>query len=186
LLKTFMTRFGRLAVRFIAVCGGLTAILVLVILGFESTGPFHAAVWHMRHGSTVSFDGHRFHLPFLWYPDANNHPGQFGLQRAQFGSIAFDHITLATVPRGLDNQAATGQIAAMTAHLNSGELTPSSRWTTEQLSGRALVFRCTMQTTDGAQETLICQAVDSNLRILALTMGRAAHTGALNIIETSE
>jgi hypothetical protein len=186
LLKKFITKFGRLALLFIAVCGGLTAMLVLVILGFESTGPIHAALWHMRHGSTVSFDGHRFHLPLLWYPDPGNHPGQLDLQHAQFGSVAFDHITLATVPRQLDSQAAADDIAAMTAHLNDHELTPSSRWTIEKLNARTLVFQCTMQTTDGTEETLICQAVDSNLRILALTMGRAAHTGALNIIETSE
>jgi hypothetical protein len=186
LLKKPSTKLGRLTLRFFAICGGLTAILVLAILAFEAADPIHAAFWHMRHGSTVSFDGRIFHLPLLWYPDPDSHPGQFGIQRAQFGSTAFSHITLATEPRQMDDQAAINDIAVMTSHLNKQELDPSSRWTTEALRGRTLAFHCTMQTSNGAEETLICQAAGSNLRVLAITMGRSAHTQALDIIETSE
>ena len=183
--KKLATKFKRLTLLFVAICGGIIVILLLVITA-EASGPIHAAIWHMRHGNTVSFDGHRFHLPLLWYPDPDSHPGQFGIQRAQFGSMAFSHITLATEPRQLDDHAAINDIAVMTAHLNKHELDPSSRWTTEALQGRSLAFHCTMQTSNGAEETLICQAAGSNLRVLAITMGRSAHTQALDVIETCE
>lgn len=177
---------GRLILLVLEIWGGLTALAIIALLLFESTALINAALWHMRHGNTVSFDGHVFHLPRSWYPDPDSHPGQFGLQHAQFGSVDISHITLATRPQTLNGQAAVDLIAAMTAHLNQHELVPLNRWTNETLRSRTLTFHCAMQSTQGFEETLICQAADSNLTILEITGGSSARAEALNILETSE
>jgi len=186
LLKKISTRLGRFTLLFIAICGGLTATLALALLAYESVDPIESALWHMRHGSTVSFDGHLFHLPLSWYPELATTPGQLNLRHARFGGITVDSVTFAMRPRSLNEQAATDKIAAETANLNRHEPSSSVRWTPETLRSRQLTFHCTMSSTAGAEETLICQADDSNLTVFALTTGPSARTGALNIIETSQ
>jgi hypothetical protein len=186
LLKRPSSKLGRLTLLSIAICGGLAAILALAILADESIDPARSAIWHMRHGSTVSFDGHLFHLPLSWYPEPVTTPGQLNLRHAQFGGMTIDSVDLAMRPRSLNDQAATDTIRAETANLNQHEPASSASWAAETLRGRKLTFHCTMSTTAGAAETLICQAADSNLIVFALTAGRSQRTDALNIIETSE
>lgn len=185
-MPTQTTKLGRIAIRYFAVGGALIAAAILAILAYESVDPLASAIWHARHGSTVSFDGHLFHLPLSWYPDPDGHPGQLTFRHAEFGGITIDSVTLAMRPRSLNEQAAANSIATETANLNKGEPASSDRWTPETLRGRNLTFRCTMSTTAGAAETLICQAVDSNLTVFSLTSGRSARADILNIIETSE
>lgn len=185
-LPTQNLKLGRIALRYFAIAGVLIAAAVLALLAYESVDPLAAAIWHARHGNTVSFDGHRFHLPLSWYPDPDSHPGQLTLRHASFGGITIDSVTLAMRPHTLNEQAATSSIAAETANLNKTEPASSDRWTPETLRARSLTFHCTMSSTAGAAETLICQAANSNLTVFALTAGRSAHTDVLNIIETSE
>ena len=176
---------GRLILLVLEIWGGLTALAIIVLVVFESLVPIHAALWHMRHGSTVSFDGHLFHLPLSWYPDPVTTPGELSLRHAQFGGISVSSITLAIRPQALNDQAANDKVAAMTGSLNQHEAT-SDTWTPETLGGRKLTFHCTMSTIAGVEESLICQAADSNLTAIVLAVGSAARTQALDILETSE
>jgi hypothetical protein len=176
---------GRLILLILEIWGGLTALAIIGLLLFESTALFSATLWHMRHGNTVSFDGHLFHLPLAWYPDPVTTPGELSLHHAQFGGVSISNIALAIYPKTLDDQAATDRIAAMTGNLNKSQ-SSSDTWTAETLRGRKLTFHCTVSTIAGVEESLTCQAADSNLTVIALAVGQTARTQALDILETSE
>jgi hypothetical protein len=164
---------------------GLMAISLVAAAVISSLPLVHAAAWHVRHGSTVAYDGHLFYLPLYWYPDPDSRPGQLGLQHAQFGAIDINHITLGTEPQKLDAQTAQDKITALAVNLNKRHPEPADHWTTETLQGRKLTFHCMMSSTQGFGETLVCLAADSNLRLVILSTGRA-RTDALNVLETSE
>jgi hypothetical protein len=176
---------GRLILLLLEIWGGLTALAIIALLLFESMALINATLWHMRHGNTVSFDGHLFHLPLSWYPGPVTTPGELNLHHAQFGGVSISNIALAIYPKTLSNQAATDRIAVMTGSLNKSQPN-SDRWIAETLRGRKLTFHCTVSTVAGVEESLTCQAADSNLTVIALAVGRTARTQALDILETSE
>jgi hypothetical protein len=183
-LKQISSNLRRLILLFLAIGGGLAIILVLLI-GFDPIPRIHAALWHLRHGNAVSYDGHTFHLPPSWYPDPHSNPGQLALQHAEFASLDLDRITLATKPPALDDRGTLDEIDKLTANLNKSTPGPSPQWTTESLRGRTLIFHCAASTGD-TQQTLICQATSSDLRILVMTDDGSARTQALSILETSQ
>lgn len=185
MLKKTFKKHSRLILLLLEIWGVLTALAIIALLVFESLAPLHAAIWHVRHGSTVSFDGHLFHLPLSWYPDPVTTPGELSLHHAQFGGVSVSNIALAIYPKTLNDQAATDRIAVMTGSLNKSQ-SNSDRWTVETLRGRKLTFHCTVSTIEGVEESLTCQAADSNLTVIALAVGRTARTETLNILETSE
>lgn len=179
------SKLGRLALLLIEIWGSLTALAIIALLVFESLAPINAFLWHMRHGNTVSFDGHVFHLPRSWYPEPAAVPGELFLRRAQFGGASVSSIALAIYPKTLDDQAASDRIAAMTGSLNKIQ-SSSNTWTAETLRGRKLTFHCTVSTLAGVEESLTCQAADSNLTLIAIAVGPTARSQTLDIIETSE
>lgn len=176
---------GRLILLILEVWGGLTALAIIALLLFESMALINATLWHMRHGNTITFDGHLFHLPRSWYPEPATAPGELFLRRAQFGGVSVSSIALAIYPKTLDDQAASDRIAAMTDSLNKIQ-SNSDMWTAETLRGRELTFHCTVSTLAGVEESLTCQAANSNLTVIAIAVGRTARAEALNILETSE
>ncbi len=100
-----LKKLGRLTLLFMAITGQLEIVLLIAIFAEKSDITFtygvrltlsRATAWHLRHGNTITFDGHTFHLPHSWYPNPDSRPGELDLQHATFGSLDFDTIHLAT------------------------------------------------------------------------------------------
>lgn len=185
--KKLLTKLGRIALLFMAISGQIWIALVI----FEASMTFdsnvlpsiRATIWHVRNGSTVIFDGHRFHLPAFWYPSPNEQIGGLDLQYAPLGSPALEGIHLKSLPRKVDDRTLQEQFKKNVDHLNEHSAVPHE-WTLETLQGRTLTFRCIANET-GIVHTLVCEGFDSNLAF-AVTAGPKAHRDALNILETSE
>lgn len=152
------------------------------IFTYEIKPAFRAAAWHMRHGDTVNYDGHRFHLPARWYPETNSRTGSLDLLYAPLGSLSLDGIHLKPGQR-LNGESLQQQFAKNANRLNERSSVPDE-WRLETLEGRKLTFYC-MATDQNSQHLLVCQAADSDLRFVVDT-GPKSHAAALNILETSE
>lgn len=184
MLKKPSTSLGRILFLLAIAYGGFTAIALIALLGMKAEEPLHAIAWHARHGNTVTYDGHLFHLPALWYPQPGSRPAELTLVRARFSSLGLNHIDLRMAPVRMDRTAATDSMARMADQFNRLSNSPDD-WKAETLHGRSLEFHCIMSSTQGIAETLECQAADSNLAMSIMAFG-SARTEALNILETSE
>lgn len=185
LLKKPHSKLGGLTLLLIEIWGSLAALAIIVLLVVESLGPINAFLWHMRHGNTITFDGHTFHLPRSWYPEPAASPDELFLHRAQFGGASASSVALAIYPKTLDDQAASDRITAMTGSLNKIQ-SDSNMWIAETLRGRKLTFHCAVSTLAGVEESLTCQGANSNLTVIAIAIGHTARTQTLDILETSE
>lgn len=104
LSKRRSTRLGRLAILFMAIMGQINVVFLGALLITESTTDFQlrilpamrATAWHMRNGNTVTYDGHRFHLPASWYPEPDNRRGALDLRYVSLGTLSLDRIHLET------------------------------------------------------------------------------------------
>jgi len=174
--------------------GQIDMILIFAVLPIDPATKFELTILpsiratncHMRNGSTVTYDGHTFHLPPHWYPDPNSRPNELDLIHTTFGAIDFNTVHLSTTPRKLDDDALQEQFAKMVDMRNERSNVPHE-WAPETLEGRKLRFHCMANNFEGgALQTLICQAVDSNLQVGVILGSRHTRTDALNILETSE
>ncbi len=85
----------------------------------------------------------------------------------------------------MDERAAQKAISDDAALFNQHSQS-EDEWSLEDLRGRKLSFHCTMSSIEGMLETVVCQAVDSNLALVIHAAGPRARAEALNILETSE
>lgn len=195
LLKKLSTKLGRLALLFMAIMGQIDMILMAATVAerssftftYEAKPALRAVAWHIRHGDTVTYDGHAFHLPAYWYPEPNRQVGGIDLHFAPFGSLSLDSVHLATGQKR-DGQTLHAEFAKTADHLNERSTIPN-QWRVETLQGRNLTFQCLASDSPMLPpmmlHTLTCQASDSNLRVTLFTSTKS-HTAALNILETSE
>ena len=191
-LKKLLSKLGRLALLFMAISGQIEMILWIAtfserskfIYTYEVSPALNATAWHLRHGNTVAFDGHIFHLPSSWYPDPDSHPGELDFRHTALGSIDLDTVHLTTTALKLDDQSLQDYYAKATAHFNGRSAIPDE-WKQETLTGRRLTFHCIASRPNGMLNLLACQAAGSTLRVNVVASDHS-RVDALNILETSE
>jgi hypothetical protein len=189
LLKTPFAKFFRTRLPLLAVLCGLASIptsayMATYVFFYSCPSALRAIAWHHRHGDTVAYDGHLFHVPAFWYPDLEKRPDRLMLHEAHFGSLNLENVIFRTMPQKTDDRIAQQQIAEKASYFNNHSNSPN-KWTLEKLQGKRLVFDCMMVSTAGVAELIACQAADSDLEVV-LDANGSHRTEALDILETSE
>ena len=157
----------RLLLLFGIAMGSIT-LLSLIGLICEAEWPsVRTIAWHIRHGKTVSLEGHAFQVPLLYEPEVTKRGKEIGLIEypGLFGGIAA--VTLDSTGKVLD-ETSTDHWRSTLMDLFNKHPNSFDRYTLETIRGTRLTFVCIVDNSDLGQ-SLICHAVGTDL---------TAHTNA--------
>jgi hypothetical protein len=167
---------------FVLVIGGIILLAMIFIIGLVEWPLVSALTWHLRYGSSISFEGHAFQVPWAYNVEASkkgdqldliDHPGLLG----GIGSI-----TLTKTGKILEANAAEQWQSSL---INAVQSHPDhiNHWSTETLHGRKLTFVC-VDDMSQLDESLVCHAIGIDLT--ASTMASPNHIKETRaILETS-
>ena len=181
-LKKLLTKLGRLILLFVIIIGSFFQIGIAGVVLKAYIPIFRSIGWRLRHGNKVAFDGHTFHLPFLWNCTPDDHLKSLELSEDHQLLPGLSSIDLSSTGRVLDSAAARRWQAE---HIASSNRTVPNLTASEIIHGKRLEFVCTRQDIDGVLETLFCNVSNTDLSVIVITSGKY-RSQARAVLETSD
>jgi hypothetical protein len=173
----------RLIKLFLIAMGSFVILGLLAVLMMASSPAMSAIGWHIRHGDTVTVEGHIFRVPFSY--DVTSNGSNSEIQIARYPGL-FDGASWVTVEakgKVFQTEDALAWQTQVISAVNTAPK-PDSRLYPESVHGRQLTFICVRNDLQGVAETLICHAAGTNLGV-STTASNKYRREVREILETS-
>jgi len=147
--------------------GCITLISLIGLVCMAEWPSVSAIAWHIRHGKTVTLEGHTFKVPLLYGPEISKGGAQIDMIEYPGLFNGIGTVTLESTGKILD-ETSTDHWRSTLMDLFNRHPNGSNHYAFETIRGTRLIFLCIVDTSDSGQ-SLVCRAAGTDL---------TAHTNA--------
>jgi hypothetical protein len=160
----------------------LLAIVLLPLLAvviFLELPLAEAYLWHLHNGNTVSVAEHSFHVPLEYRVE--RYKGGFDLTDRHGFFSGMSSVSIEPAPKTFSADDIEKWESMILPLLNKHGGNAMS----VHVHGRKLDFICIQSSVSSAEESLMCKAVNSNVVLSTMAVGKANIAEVRSILETS-